>query len=86
MSELNRKKMGPILKFVVIYSIVMIIFTVTCMFLYQKTGKTFPELIEGLFINVSKTTGLVINLVYNSDKLNKQILNLTGVFFFTYIL
>ena len=51
MSELNRKKMGPILKFVVIYSIVMIIFTVTCMFLYQKTGKTFPELIEGLFIN-----------------------------------
>lgn len=51
MSELNRKKMGPILKFVVIYSIVMIIFTVTCMFLYQKTGKTFLELIEGLFIN-----------------------------------
>ena len=51
MSELNRKKMGPILKFVVIYSIVIIIFTVTCMFLYQKTGKTFPELVEGVFVS-----------------------------------
>ena len=51
MSELNRKKMGPILKFVVIYSIVVIIFTVTCMFLYQKTGKTFPELVEGVFVS-----------------------------------
>ena len=34
-----------------------------------------------IFINISKTTGFVINLVYNGDKLNKQILNLTSAFF-----
>ena len=39
------------------------------------------EWFEGLFINISKTTGFVINLVYNGDKLNKQILNLTSAFF-----
>ena len=39
------------------------------------------EWFEGLFINISKATGLVINLVYNGDKINKQFLSLTSALF-----
>lgn len=39
------------------------------------------EWFEGLFINISKATGLVINLVYNGDKINKQFLSLTSTLF-----
>ena len=36
---------------------------------------------EGIFINISKATGLVVNLVYSEDKLDKRFLNLTSALF-----
>ena len=39
------------------------------------------EWFEGLFINISKATGFVINLVYNGDNINKQFLSLTSALF-----
>lgn len=39
------------------------------------------EWFEGLFINISKATGIDVNLVYNGDKINKQFLSLTSALF-----
>ena len=39
------------------------------------------EWFEWLFINISKATGIVVNLVYNGDKINKQFLSLTSALF-----
>ena len=39
------------------------------------------EWFEGLFINISKATGIDVNLVYNGDKINKQFLSLTSSLF-----
>ena len=39
------------------------------------------EWFEGLFINMSNVTGLIVNLVYDGNKLDNKLINLTGAFF-----
>ena len=68
MSELNRRKMGPLLKLVVIYSIIAITITITSMYMYKKTGKTVVEYLEETFTKEKVEESIIKPILEESDK------------------